>query len=414
MNKKIHIVGGGTVSHSSCHLGLSAPAFGSTARKIEKFCREKNTSMDIILHLTSMAGGHHDLQSPSNLKDLAESIISDFSSKIVFWSPAVADFNLIVDTDELRTGENPKYAGRLSSLKEYAAKLVPNKEKIVDLFRKTRKDITLVAFKTTCGATEDEQYLAGLNLLKKASANLVLANDTKHRRNMIIVPEEARYCVTHDRDEVLRELVHIALLRSTLTFTRSTVVAGEPVPWDSDKVPSALRNVVNYCVERGAYKKFRNVTAGHFAVKLTDTSFLSSRRKTDLGDIKNVGLVYVETDGPDTVIAYGSKPSVGGQSQRIVFNDHPGLDSIVHFHCPKKESSLVPTVSQKEYECGSHQCGKNTSDGLKQFGRLKAVYLDNHGPNIVFDSREPNIDQEVIKFIEDNFYLEQKTGGLTE
>jgi hypothetical protein len=131
-----------------------------------------------------------------------------------------------------------------------------------------------------------------------------------------------------------------------------------------------------------------------------------------LGDIKNVGLVLVETDGPDRVIAYGSKPSVGGQSQRIVFSDHPDFDSIVHFHCPKKENSLVPTISQKEYECGSHECGKNTSNGLKSFGRLKAVFLDNHGPNVVFNSSDPGIAEEVKTFIENNFDLSQKTGGL--
>ena len=126
--------------------------------------------------------------------------------------------------------------------------------------------------------------------------------------------------------------------------------------------------------------------------------------------MKHVGLVKVKTDGPDSVIAYGSKPSVGGQSQRIVFTEHDGMDSIVHFHCPKKPDSRVPTISQREYECGSHECGRNTSRGLASFGNLKAVYLDEHGPNIVFaKSINP---QEVIDFIEANFELTEKTGGF--
>jgi ribulose-5-phosphate 4-epimerase/fuculose-1-phosphate aldolase len=203
----------------------------------------------------------------------------------------------------------------------------------------------------------------------------------------------------------------MAYLRSHLTFTRSTVVAGEPVSWESELVPQNLRAVVDYCISRGAYKRFRGVTAGHFAVKIDDTTFLTSRRKTDFNDMKNVGLVKVKTDGPDSVIAYGSKPSVGGQSQRIVFAEHPDTDCIVHFHCPIKSGSEVPTVSQREYECGSHQCGENTSRGLKRFGNLHAVYLKDHGPNIVFSkSVDP---QEVIDFIEENFELEAKTGGFT-
>jgi hypothetical protein len=201
----------------------------------------------------------------------------------------------------------------------------------------------------------------------------------------------------------------MAYLRSHLTFTQSTVVSGESVPWASELVPAALRTVVDHCIERGAYKPFQGKTAGHFAVKLDDQRFLTSKRKTNFNQLGEVGLVLVETDGPDTVTAYGAKPSVGGQSQRIVFRDHPGCDCIVHFHCPKKPDSLVPTVSQREYECGSHECGANTSRGLQQFGNLWAVYLDEHGPNIVFGH---DIDPaEVVEFIENNFDLDEKTGG---
>jgi hypothetical protein len=71
--------------------------------------------------------------------------------------------------------------------------------------------------------------------------------------------------------------------------------------------------------------------------------------------------------------------------------------------------SQVPEASQREYECGSHQCGQNTSSHLAKFGNLWAVYLQEHGPNIVFNR---TIDpQEVIDFIEANFDLDKKTGG---
>ena len=55
------------------------------------------------------------------------------------------------------------------------------------------------------------------------------------------------------------------------------------------------------------------------------------------------------------------------------------------------------------------QCGENTSNGLAQFGNLKAVYLDQQGPNMVFNK---DIDPaEVIDFIEANFDLNEKTSG---
>jgi hypothetical protein len=233
---------------------------------------------------------------------------------------------------------------------------------------------------------------------------------------MIVTPEEARYHVSKtvngSRDEVLRNLVEMAYLRSHLTFTRSTVVAGEPVPWSSKDVPESLRAVVNSLINCGAYKPFRGVTVGHFACKIDERTFLTSRRKTNFNDLEKIGLVKIETDGPDSVLAYGSKPSVGGQSQRIVFSEHPEYDCIVHAHIPIKPGSEVPQVSQREFECGSHQCGENTSRGLKKFGNLSAVYLKEHGPNVVFNR---NVDsREVIAFILNNFDIMGKTGGPVE
>lgn len=193
------------------------------------------------------------------------------------------------------------------------------------------------------------------------------------------------------------------------SFNRSTVVDGELIPWESDLIPDALRTVVNHCINFNAYKPFRGATVGHFACKVNENTFLTSVRKSNFNDLSKNGLVKITTDGPDSVIAYGAKPSVGGQSQRMIFHNHKDYDCIVHFHVEKRKDSLIPIVSQREFSCGSHECGINTSNGLKQFGNLSAVYLDNHGPNIVFHrSINP---QEVIDFIEDNFDLDQKTGG---
>lgn len=408
-NKIVHVIGGGTISHVRAHLALAAPAYGTTAKRIAKLCKEQSDTMDVELHLTKMADQESSIETNDDLARLAQSITNDQRSKIVFFNPAVVDFNGVVDG--LASHEKAQRLRTANDMREpqsYTMSLTPA-AKIVSLFRKKRKDIFLVAFKATAGATPEEQYRQGLNMLKASSANLVLANDVITHVNMIIVPEEAAYTTTTDREKVLKDLVEMAYLRSHLTFTHSTVVDGEPISWESSLVPESLRTIVNHCIERGAYKRFRGVTAGHFAIKVDDQTFLTSRRKTDFNDMKHVGLVKVKTDGPDSVIAFGSKPSVGGQSQRIVFSEHPDLDCIVHFHCPKKAGSKVPTVSQREFECGSHECGKNTSHGLARFGNLEAVYLDQHGPNIAFNkSIDP---QEVISFIEANFELTAKTGG---
>ena len=404
--KSAVIIGGGTISHVRTHLALASVAYGSTARRISELCENHSDKLEVKTYLTKMANsGKGIIETNKDIKNLVDSLIKDLNVKIIFFNPAMTDFD-----GEIEDVISGKYSKRLkSSEKNNIITLTPS-DKVISSIRKTRKDIFLVGFKTTSGATEQEQYLAGLNLLKKSSCNLVLANDVVTRTNMIITPEESKYNVTTDREEVLKNLVEMAYLRSHLSFTRSTIVSGKLIEWNSDEVFPTLREVVNYCIKQNAYKPFNGATVGHFACKIGDKTFLTSIRKTNFNDIEKNGLVKVETDGDDTVIAYGAKPSVGGQSQRIIFSEHNDYDCIVHFHCPVREGSEVPVVSQREFECGSMSCGQNTSNGLKRFGNLSAVMLDNHGPNIVFHhSISP---EEVISFIENNFILSEKTGGL--
>lgn len=413
---KIHIYGGGTFNHVRNHLALAAPAFGSTARFIHSNISEIRHGLE--LHLTKMADSNSSLVTNEDVEKHLETLIQDPTTKIIFFNVALCDYEgSVIDKDMswLQGTPSGKYETRLKTSDGHQMMHLSPAEKLIGKIRKERKDIFVVGFKTTCGATSDEQYVTALNMLKANSINLVLANDTLTRNNMIVAPEETRYCETTDRATALLSLIDMTLSRSENTFTRSTVVPGDHVPWNSDEIPDNLRKVVNHCIERGAYKPFRGATAGHFAVKISDKEVLTSKRKFNYNNLENDGLVRIEYDGLDKVVAHGFKPSVGGQSQRIVFDEHPEADCIVHFHCPLRDDRLheVAVADQWQNECGSHQCGKNTSDRLiDMYGGIKAVMLDDHGPNIVFSkTTDPGA---VIDFIESNFDLTKKTGGLVD
>ncbi len=414
--KQIHIIGGGTFSHVRNHLSLVAPAFGETARQLSYHVSNNLAQLpehSIFCHLTKMANPHSTIVTNDDVSKLVDQLIDNPLTKIIFFNVAMCDFD-----GQIGDIESGKYAERLHSREVAPTMQLTAAEKVLKKIRKTRKDIFLVAFKTTCNASETEQYIAGLNLLKDNSCNLVLANDTGNRRNMIICPEEAKYTITTNREYALEDLVNMTMARSKLTYTRSTVVDAPSVDWNDPLVPESLRTVVNYCIEKGAYKPFRGNTAGHFAVKVDNETFLTSKRSTNFNDLDKIGLVKVVSTGPDEVIAYGAKPSVGGQSQRIIFKEHDNVDCIVHFHSPLMaqpfgwlpDSKHVPVKRQWPYECGSHECGQNTSNGLTEvWSGIKAVMLDEHGPNIVFNR---TIDpKRVIDFIETFFDLSQKTGG---
>src|SRR6185369_17854626 len=226
MNLKNYvIIGGGTVSHVRNHLALCAPAYGTTARKLHHLFRDKldvtgaeaqqreygywpsKNEFDAQLYLTKMAGkdplaiNEVELETNGDVSKLVDKLIADPNTKAIIFNPALVDYEGIITTEgaagydwdyniPTRSG---KYEERLKTSEGRQKMILQPSEKIIGKIRSERKDIFLVAFKTTCGATEDEQYIEGLNLLKKNSCNLVLANDTKTRTNMIITPEEARY-----------------------------------------------------------------------------------------------------------------------------------------------------------------------------------------------------------------------------
>ena len=423
--KKIHVLGGGTFAPVANHLSLCAMAFGNTARQLSSRLAHGHTDRlgsgffapgdahgyQIVLTLTKMADPTGN--GPVTNQDVAEHLerlVADPETRCIVMNMALCDYDAVVDGepgsfhgDRFKTADGPR-----------SLEITPA-EKLIARIRTVRKDIYVVGFKTTTGATSDEQYATALKALKRDSLNLMVANDTVTRNNMIVAPEETRYGETTDRNDLLDDLCSIMLSRLSNSFTRSTVIDQPSVAWDDPRVPKSLRAVVDHCIARGAYKPVNGVTAGHFAVRLGEGSILTSKRKRDFNRLADIGLVQVDYDGSDRVLAYGAKPSVGGQSQRIVFAEHRDLDCIVHFHSPMREDApdaqAIGTAEQWRNECGSMQCGQATSRGLRPVGGgIHAVMLDRHGPNIVFP-QDADPDQ-VIAFIERNFDLTAKTGGL--
>ncbi len=224
--RTVHIFAGGTVFHVRPHLALTAPAGGQVGHDLH----------DILIRGVGPGGIRfentiakiHSCQGLTNA-DVAQKIdelVADPKTKIIFMAAALCDFEGFIldeDTDEptasgkdrprLRTTFQPR-VGPPQPI-EYMMKLKPA-DKIIGRIRKERKDIFLVGFKTTAGATPDQQFRAGLGLLKQSSCNLVLANDVHTRLNMVITPEEARYHETTDRREALKGLCDMAIRRSQL------------------------------------------------------------------------------------------------------------------------------------------------------------------------------------------------------
>ena len=208
----IHIIGGGTVNHIRSHFALTAVAYGGTAKKIHALLEQ--TGVSSHLHLTKMAcAGESKIETNKDVAALTQRIIADAASTAVVFNAAVTDF-------EAQIGAVPsgKYATRLRSrdAAQEAIVLTPS-DKIVPTIKENRPDIFVVAFKTTTHGTLEDQIERGRGLVTYAKADLVLANDTGTRRNLLLDKDGQVILDTQDRAVVLQavaeQIIHDGLRR---------------------------------------------------------------------------------------------------------------------------------------------------------------------------------------------------------
>src|SRR5688572_10764888 len=210
--RRIDVLGGGTIEHVRAHLALAAPAFGATAKKLVGLfegARKEGlfAAHDIHLHLTRMADPSSSLETNDDVARRVDEIVANPASHVVVVNVAFADFR--GDVLDERRAQRARLSSRAGPV---LLRLVPT-EKVLRRIRRERKDLFLIAFKATAGATPREQYRAALRLLKEASCNLVLANDVITKHAMVVTPEQARYH-EGDRDTALAGLVEMTALRS--------------------------------------------------------------------------------------------------------------------------------------------------------------------------------------------------------
>ncbi|MDD9900975.1 MAG: hypothetical protein OXT65_08355, partial [Alphaproteobacteria bacterium] len=200
----IHIMGGGTMSHIRSHFAITAAAYGGTARALHALLEKQGISSE--LHLTKMACmGQSNVETNADAAKLTQDLIADPACKAIIFNFAVADF-------EGQIGDVPsgKYATRLRSRDagQDPMHLKPS-DKVVPNIKTARPDIFLVAFKTTTHEDEQEQIRRGMKLLNDSQADLILANDTGTRRNILIGKGGKILCDTKDRAAALQAIADI-------------------------------------------------------------------------------------------------------------------------------------------------------------------------------------------------------------
>ena len=242
MKRRIVILGGGTFQPVRNHLALAAPAFGSTAKDLKRLHIQ-----DAELFLTKMAHSKSKLVTNEDVERCIDELLEDKTVGTIILNVAFCDFK----AKPIDGIENDFHGERLETSKgDLTLELTPT-EKIIKKIRIKRPDIFLVGFKTTTNKTSDEQFLIGLKMMKSVKCNLVLANDTVTRNNMIITAEETIYGETTDRAAVLKELAEMTLMRCDLTYNPSEFIQSSSV--DIKTTPKAFQKCIQFLIDNDGF-----------------------------------------------------------------------------------------------------------------------------------------------------------------
>lgn len=174
INTKVVVIGGGTFNHISCHLALAAPAFGATARQLEKLY--KGHGVDVELVLTKMADHTSNIVTMQDLASKLVEIIDDRDVSVVVMNAAICDFEI----------DNPSEETRLSSSQDYPVILKGVTGKLIKTFKECRPDVVVVGFKTTHNAKWTTQVSKAALSMEANDLDIVLANDVGTKNNIIL------------------------------------------------------------------------------------------------------------------------------------------------------------------------------------------------------------------------------------
>lgn len=196
MSAAILILGGGTFYHVRNHLSIAAPAFGTTA----KWLHDRLHNSDLVL--TKMANAASSLETNRDVKVLIEEALTKKNLGCIIMNVALCDYEGVIGN--VASG---KYAQRLQSrLGSQIMDLIPS-NKVIASIKKQRPDIFLVGFKTTTNFSPREQQAAAYRMLSESKGDLVLANDTVTRHNLLINSKNECLISSNDRIDVLKRLV---------------------------------------------------------------------------------------------------------------------------------------------------------------------------------------------------------------
>jgi len=186
----IYIFGGGTISFIRNHMALCAPAFGTTARVLSKL-------MTSNLILTKMADYNSDIVTNLDIENKIKTLLEDPQCTCIILNAALCDYD-----GKIGNVESGSHAQRLETREGLSSIEITPSKKIISIIKESRPDILVIGFKTTTNANFDTMKYKS----KRMNVDIVLANDTVTRKNIIFTSENSISC--ENREDSMNKLVN--------------------------------------------------------------------------------------------------------------------------------------------------------------------------------------------------------------
>lgn len=193
----IHIFGGGTIQHVRNHMAICAPAYGGTAR----YLYSQFSPNAAQLHLTRMADYQSRMETNEDVAARLQEVLADPTTRAVVFNVALCDYS-----GQIGDVKSGKYAQRLSSREGDQSMKLASTPKLLQRVKAVRPDVFLVGFKTTANASTLEQRRLALRQIGETAADVVFANDTVTRHNMLVFPDGL---YEGERESMLNELFKV-------------------------------------------------------------------------------------------------------------------------------------------------------------------------------------------------------------
>lgn len=194
----VHIFGGGTVNYVRNHLALCAPAYGGTAKYLYQLFKQIDLNYPVQLHLTRMANSASGMETNAHVASWLDELLAQPETRAIVFNVALCDFD-----GQIGDVPSGKYAQRLKSREgELVMRLTPA-DKLLQRVKARRPDAKLVGFKTTAGATFEEQLRLAERQLTETGTDWVFANDTVTRENYLVSLTGSKHGTRENLLEVL-------------------------------------------------------------------------------------------------------------------------------------------------------------------------------------------------------------------